>query len=502
VNAQQQQQQQQQQDDQQQQQPDSSWSPGKLRSASEEAFSRGEIASAIQYLQHAVGQEPNNPLNHYRMFKIRHRKRQYVQALNHITEAVDLATSTSAKEHDDYKTQKAKLLVQVGLCDFAVAEHESLLDGSLRDAAAYDTARQCQSVIQQANQAFFDEDYRTAANAYSASLQFVEDGSDLLWPKAQSLMELREYYGVVSDTGKLLKLHPQHLEAYHLRGMAFYKLGEHEQAVAHFRAALQSDPEHALNKEGHKLVKKLQKIQKKADGALASNDFATAIAQYERARTVDATNAIFNRQMTLALIKAYSKKGDHKSAIQEAETIVNQNTKKEGNSETLEALWALGEAQQMADMYEQALQTFRDAHQLAPEKSELVGQAAEKVKLAEVALKQSKKKDYYKILGIPRTATAKDIKAAYRKLALQWHPDKVTEEQKEEASKKFQDIGESYEVLSSDELRAKYDRGEEVFDNQGGGGGGHHANNYQFFNQQFQQQGGGGQRQQFHFRQG
>ena len=66
----------------------------------------------------------------------------------------------------------------------------------------------------------------------------------------------------------------------------------------------------------------------------------------------------------------------------------------------------------------------------------------------------------------------------------------------------FQDIGEAYEVLSDDELRGKYDRGEEVFENQGGGGG-HHANAYQFFNQHFQggfPGGGGGQR--FHFRYG
>lgn len=71
---------------------------------------------------------------------------------------------------------------------------------------------------------------------------------------------------------------------------------------------------------------------------------------------------------------------------------------------------------------------------------------------------------------------------------------------KEEAEKNFHDIGEAYEVLSDDELKAKYDRGEEVFENQGGGGGGgrHHFNAHQFFQQNFG--GGGGTR--FHFRHG
>jgi DnaJ family protein C protein 3 len=107
---------------------------------------------------------------------------------------------------------------------------------------------------------------------------------------------------------------------------------------------------------------------------------------------------------------------------------------------------------------------------------------------AEAALKQSKTKDYYKILGVPRSAGEAEFKRAYRRLALEWHPDKVAEELKEAASKKFQDIGEAYEVLSNAETKAKYDRGEDVFGlNQGGGGGGghHHGGFPHPFHQQF-----------------
>lgn len=320
----------------------------------------------------------------------------------------------------------------------------------------------------------------------------MEVGSDLLWPKAQALFELHDYYGVVSDTGKLLKLHPQHLDALYLRGSAFYRLGEHEQAILHFREALKSDPEHKQNKEGHKLVKKLDKAKQKGDQALESGDFDSAIEQYTKAQTFDPLHHIFNRKMGVALVKAYSKKGDHKTALSKAEAYVKEE-------ETVEALWLLGETQQEADQFEKAFQTFRKALEMAPENSDLEGQAKRKVKEAEVALKQSKEKNYYKILGVPRTATSKEIKTAYRKLALQWHPDKISDDSiKEEAEKKFQDIGEAYEVLSDDELRAKYDRGEEVFENQGGGG--HRTNPFQFFNQQFHHQGGGGGFQQGHQR--
>lgn len=56
-------------------------------------------------------------------------------------------------------------------------------------------------------------------------------------------------------------------------------------------------------------------------------------------------------------------------------------------------------------------------------------------------------KDYYKILGLSRNATEQEIKKAYKKQALKWHPDRNTDNV-EEAQKKFQVIGEAYEVLS------------------------------------------------------
>jgi DnaJ family protein C protein 3 len=95
----------------------------------------------------------------------------------------------------------------------------------------------------------------------------------------------------------------------------------------------------------------------------------------------------------------------------------------------------------------------------------------DELRRAEAAQKQSKQKDYYKILGVSRKVSKKDLKKAYRDLALQWHPDKHTgEEDKAKAQLQFQSISEAYEVLEDDEKRAKYDRGEDVFPNQGGGG--------------------------------
>src|ERR1041384_6059739 len=65
-----------------------------------------------------------------------------------------------------------------------------------------------------------------------------------------------------------------------------------------------------------------------------------------------------------------------------------------------------------------------------------------------------KYKDYYKILGVPRTAADEEIKKAYRKLARKYHPD-VSKEAN--AKEKFQEVSEAYETLKDQEKRAAYD---------------------------------------------
>lgn len=80
------------------------------------------------------------------------------------------------------------------------------------------------------------------------------------------------------------------------------------------------------------------------------------------------------------------------------------------------------------------------------------------------------KRDYYEVLGLSKGAAESEIKKAYRKLALKYHPDKNPDDK--EAEKKFKEAAEAYEVLSNAEKRAKYDRfGHAGMGGAGGGGG-------------------------------
>ncbi|MBN9343742.1 MAG: molecular chaperone DnaJ [Caedibacter sp. 38-128] len=83
----------------------------------------------------------------------------------------------------------------------------------------------------------------------------------------------------------------------------------------------------------------------------------------------------------------------------------------------------------------------------------------------------TEKRDYYEMLGISKGASADDLKKAYRKLAMKYHPDRNQSDK--EAERKFKEINEAYEILKDDQKRAAYDRyGHAAFDPAAGGFGG------------------------------
>lgn len=99
------------------------------------------------------------------------------------------------------------------------------------------------------------------------------------------------------------------------------------------------------------------------------------------------------------------------------------------------------------------------------------------------------KRDYYEVLGVPRTASKQEIKRAYLGLAKKHHPDTSSNPD----SEKFVEAGEAYEVLSDDDRRARYDRfghGAEEFGG-GGGGGQAYGDPFEAFREAFGQQRGG-----------
>lgn len=461
-----------------------SQSAGKLRSLGEVAMSERKFEEALSYYEQASKMEPSNAQNFYRMFRVHNRMKNLGGALRVITSACTLEPTNV-----DFRAQKAKLLVQLGRCDEAVenynvAQENATTEKEMGKLKGKSDATECSALTKEATGAYSAGDWEKATTYFKLAMAFMEEASDVLFMKAQAEYHTGDYYGVVSDTGRIIKSHPNHIEAYQLRGEAYFRLNESDMAVKHFREGLKLDPEHKGCKAGHKEVKKIIKKDKRGDDAFEKGEYQKAVDFWWEAMNIDMTHLAFVRPTLLKVVKAHVAKGDFDKAIAEAQKHVD-------NEESVEGLHALGDAQLAAENYDVATRTFHRAFEIAPDSDKQA--CKQKVQEAETALKQSKEKNYYKVLGISRKANLKEIKKAYRELALKWHPDKNTDN-KEEAEKMFQDISEAYEVLSDKELKDKYDRGEPVFENQGGGGGGgrHHMDPNMFFRQNFNNQGGGG----------
>src|SRR6266545_4542162 len=104
----------------------------------------------------------------------------------------------------------------------------------------------------------------------------------------------------------------------------------------------------------------------------------------------------------------------------------------------------------------------------------------------------TKKRDYYEVLGVGRSASPEEVKRAYRKLAVKFHPDKNPDDP--HAEEKFKELGEAYDVLMDPDKRAAYDRFGHAAFAQGGagfGGGGFH-DPFEIFREVFGGSGFGG----------
>ncbi|KDR71063.1 hypothetical protein GALMADRAFT_254233 [Galerina marginata CBS 339.88] len=210
------------------------------------------------------------------------------------------------------------------------------------------------------------------------------------------------------------------------------------------------------------------------------------------------------QKLVRALCKSYIRLADvAKSSTEykaQMERWCNEILTLEGCSEDWDGLVGRGETLLAKEDWEEAVRTFERAFEASGRSDRDIHQRLQK---AQKLLKQSKQKDYYKIIGVSRDADARTIKKAYRKAAKTAHPDKGGSEAKMAL------LNEANEVLSNPELRQRYDNGEDPMDPMAQQGGHPFANGQHPFAQFFQQGGqmprgfpGGQGGFQFHFSHG
>ena len=244
-----------------------------------------------------------------------------------------------------------------------------------------------------------------------------------------------------------------------LSTLLFYSLNDVTSALNAIKKCLHQDPENKECKKEFRLLKSASKVLTQLDNFVHGNQWSQVHnivitdGFLERIRVVDAqlkkdkTLKSNSQSRLLAQLEewtcqSYFNIKKHDLAIQHC------NMALELNPESVPSLVAKAQSLISTESYEEATQVLHKANEITGGSNHEVHQLLEK---ARRLLRQSKRQNYYKILGVPRDADVKAIRKAYRQLSKKYHPDKYRGDMDADAvSKKMAEINSAYEILSDE----------------------------------------------------
>jgi DnaJ family protein C protein 7 len=236
-----------------------------------------------------------------------------------------------------------------------------------------------------------------------------------------------------------------------LRSLVYYRLGNNEQARKLCSEVLRLDPDHVKAKQLIKVMRTMDAAKETANKLFNAGDNAGAVEAYTQALQIDTENKAYAAIMLANRAAALMK--DHKfdRALEDCNLAISYSP------DYTRAYLRRANVQMKLENYEEALHDYNKVKQLDPSNRDIDAH----MRTAQAKTKQTKKKDYYQILGLEKNATEADIRKSFRKLSMIWHPDKNAEtpEKRAAAEKKFKDLAEANRILSDPNMRRKYDSG-------------------------------------------
>ncbi|CAK4033476.1 subfamily C member 7 [Lecanosticta acicola] len=433
-----------------------------FKAAGNKLYKAGQYGSAIDEYTKAIDANPTSSTY------LSNRAAAYMAA-NRFVEALEDCKTADELEPDNAKIlhRLAKVYTSLGRPQEALEVYERIQPpATVKDKAA---ALSMKKHLETAQESL---DNSNSGSMALFALDQAEKGlgSSVQPPRKWRLMrgEAHLKMGTVNSLGdaqnvamSLLRSNNADPEALVLRGRALYAQGENDKALQHFRQALSCDPDYKEAVKYLRMVQKLDKMKEEGNGHFKSGRYQQAVAVYTSALEVDANNKGTNSKILNNRAMCNIKLKQWQSAIDDCDRALQLDPSYTKARKTRAK--ALGES----GNWEEAVRAYKAIQEQTPEEPGI----AKEIRNAELELKKSKRKDYYKILGIDKDAGDTDIKKAYRKLAVVHHPDKNPGDP--EAENRFKDIQEAHETLIDPQKRERYDSGIDLMDpsEQFGGGG-------------------------------
>lgn len=251
----------------------------------------------------------------------------------------------------------------------------------------------------------------------------------------------------------------------YLLSKAYYYNGEYSKARDTLTKLMKTSMVEDKYSELMNYINNIEKEKDSANKIFKSGKLDEAIAAYTKLLEFDPTNKKF-----LSVI--YANRGlCYKNQKKFMEALKDMNQSIHNNPKYITGYHRRGQVYIEFKLYDEAKNDFQKMKEIDPNNKD----ADRLLKAANELITQGRVRDYYKILELDRNATPEQIKKAYRKLAIKWHPDRnsESEESKKIAQKKFIDIGDAYNVLSDPKKKQMYDAGMDPLNpDQGGMPGG------------------------------
>lgn len=288
-------------------------------------------------------------------------------------------------------------------------------------------------------------------------------------------MELKKYDEASKIAGSVLQFDDSSSsDALFLRGKALYYQGQSQQGSDLLLNALYLDPDNIKCAQFRKKIQKMEALKKEGNDLLKNGDYQKAYDKYSEAIEIDPNAPSINSQLYCNRAAAAQKMNNEKLAVEDATKAIDLNPNYS------KAYQRRSQSYTKLEKFEEALYDMNKVKELEPDNRDINKQIKDLQKM----VKQAKRKDYYKILGVDKNASTEDIEKAYKKVAFQNHPDRFPPEEKEERTKNFHDIGEAKSILTDPQKRRQYDQGVDINDINSGGGnpfGGDMSDIFQMF---------------------
>ena len=253
----------------------------------------------------------------------------------------------------------------------------------------------------------------------------------------------------------------------YLTALTLYFDGQYDKAKKQINLAKQKNNN---NKEKYddllKKVNEIEAVKNKANELFKQKKYEEAIEEYTKVLEFDPANKKFNSLILANRALCYQKLNKHKEALRDSNLSVKLNPY------YARGYVKRGNVYMELKMYDDAKLDFQKAKELDPSVSGVEGYLNDAKNQAEKA----RKRDYYAILGVDKNASEQEIKRAYKKMAMKYHPDRnaESEETKKMAEKKFIDVNDAYSVLSDPKKKNMYDQGVDPLNPEEASSGGMH----------------------------